>query len=109
MDKKYKVIDVEEPVNDLEEKRARENIKFVKTFIKYVVATSCTVGSGVCASNAIFMDNPNAIAAAVFSGMSVLSLCLSSAAGKDLFNLFDERETKEDENNLEEKTKSLKK
>lgn len=95
MDKKYKVIDVEEPVNDLEEKRARENIKFVKTFIKYVVAASCTVGSGVCASNAIFMDNPNAIAAAVFSECQCyLYVCLRLLEKIYLIYLMKEKQKK---------------
>ena len=62
------------------------------------------------------INNPifGSIAAAVLSGMMVSSIYLNSHLAQDLVNSYDERETKEDEaevddNDSKEKTKCLKK
>ena len=119
MEKKYKITDVEEPVNELEEKRVKESNKFAKTLIKFIATYSVTlISSGVMGGSittAILTENPNFyIAAAFFFGISMIGSGLNDQASQDLFNLYDERETKEDEvevdaNDSKEKTKCLKK
>ena len=119
MKKKYEITGVEEPVNKLEEKRAKESKKFGKTLIKLSVAYSSDIIlialTARAIDNAILTNNPNDIVAvSFFSGMAMLSACLAFHASQDLFNLYDERETKEDkvevdENDSKETTKCLKK
>mgnify|MGYP004592826063 CR=1 FL=1 len=117
MEKKYKITGVEEPVNELEEKRAKESKKFAKTFIKFIATYSVTlISSGVMGGSittAIASGNSNFyIAAAFFFGISMICSGLNDQASQDLVNLYDERETKEDEaeeNDSKEKTKCLKK
>lgn len=120
MEKKYKITDVEEPVNELEEKRAKESKKFTSTFIKFAVTYLVSFISSSMMTPIIKLANDinnhifGSIASAVLSGMMVSSICLSSHATQDLFDLYDERETKEDEaevddNDSKEKTKCLKK
>ena len=119
MEKKYKITNVEEPVNELEEKRVKESNKFAKTLIKLSNTSSfALISSGVMASSittAILTENQNFyIAAAFFFGISMICSGLNDQASQDLVNLYDERETKEDEaevddNDSKEKTKCLKK
>ncbi len=117
MEKKYKITGVEEPVNELEEKRAKESKKFAKTLIKLSLTSSFTLISSVVMADSIitaaFTENQNFyIAAAFFFGISMICSGLNDQASQDLFNLYDERETKEDEaeeNDSKEKTKCLKK
>lgn len=119
MEKKYKITGVEEPVNELEEKRAKESKKFAKTLIKLSNTSSfALISSGVMASSittAILTENQNFyIAAAFFFGISMICSGLNDRASQNLVNLYDERETKEDEvevdeNDSKEKTKCLKK
>ncbi len=120
MEKKYKITDVEEPVNDLEEKRAKESKKFTRTFLKFAASYTVTLISSSMLTQTIRLandiNNPifGSIAAAVLSGMMVSSIHLNSHVAQDLFNLYDERETKEDEvevdeNDSKETTKCLKK
>ena len=119
MEKKYKIIDVEEPINELEEKRAKESKKFAKTLIKLSNTSSfALISSGVMASSittAILTENQNFyIAAAFFFGISMICSGLNDRASQNLVNLYDERETKENEvevdvNDSKEKTKCLKK
>lgn len=120
MEKKYKITNVEEPVNELEEKRVKESNKFAKTLIKFAASNTVSVISGSMLPQTIKLandiNNPifGSIAAAVLSGMMVSSIYLNSHLAQDLVNSYDERETKEDEaevddNDSKEKTKCLKK
>ena len=118
MEKKYKITNVEEPVNELEEKRVKESNKFAKTLIKFAASNTVSVISGSMLPQTIKLandiNNPifGSIAAAVLSGMMVSSIYLNSHLAQDLVNSYDERETKEDEvkedgnkNDMEGKTK----
>ena len=114
------ITNVEEPVNELEEKRVKESNKFAKTLIKFAASNTVSVISGSMLPQTIKLandiNNPifGSIAAAVLSGMMVSSIYLNSHLAQDLVNSYDERETKEDEaevddNDSKEKTKCLKK
>lgn len=106
MDEKYKVRSIEEPSNELLKKRVKENKKFVMTLLATVVSSGNTV---------LFnsMLNNSNMRAAIFLGImaSLSTLCTTFHAGT-LIDMYNKRETKEDEveedeneNDMEGKTK----
>lgn len=92
MDEKYKVRSIEEPSNELLKKRVKENKKFVMTLLATVVSSGNTV-----LFNSM-LNNSNMRAAAIFLGImaSLSTLCTTFHAGT-LIDMYNKRETKEDE------------
>ncbi len=112
MEKKYKITSVEEPINELEQKKAQESVEFSRCLMKFSVATSVTtLGASLGGYALASLDNIGSIVGLAFiSVMTVASLRVQVKENKKLVELYNRRNKAEaEENDSKEKTKCLKK